>query len=353
MVNRYVVVCPQFVKGSNLKYLSDYVISYLKKLELHYYTVGYTEPIERGKEGFYNFDTWMLHELKNTKYIIDTFFSKNSFCDDNFIFIFIDYWSPSAAMIKLHTVLNRHINCKFIGWYHGSSTLKGDYFDLSFPMEKKTFEFFEISLNGLYDQIWAGSDYFISGIPVAFKNRIIKIGEPFNVDDYIMYRSLDKKKYDVVINARLDKDKIDFESLNYILEKSIDRNFLIISPVYNKSVENVLLKYNNVKIIYSMKEDEYLKTLAECKIILSLAKQEGWGYAVMKAVTVGCIPVLPDTAVYPELYEREFLYGNLDEALMMIDTFVGYYPIKTFIPSSYGLENFTFNENGLLKIKRR
>lgn len=95
-----------------------------------------------------------------------------------------------------------------------------------------------------------------------------------------------------------------------------------------------------------MKEDEYLKTLA---------KQEGWGwwYIVMKDVTVGCIPVLQNTTVYSELYGQEFLYGNMDEALMIMNIFEAYYPIKTFIPNSYGLENFTFNENGLLKIKRK
>jgi len=43
----------------------------------------------------------------------------------------------------------------------------------------------------------------------------------------------------------------------------------------------------------------------------------------------------------------------MDEALMIMNIFEAYYPIKTFIPNSYGLENFTFNENGLLKIKRK
>jgi glycosyltransferase involved in cell wall biosynthesis len=46
---------------------------------------------------------------------------------------------------------------------------------------------------------------------------------------------------------------------------------------------------------------EYLRHLANCDLVVSCAKHEFFGVAVVEAVAAGCVPVLPNALSYPEL----------------------------------------------------
>ncbi len=46
---------------------------------------------------------------------------------------------------------------------------------------------------------------------------------------------------------------------------------------------------------------EYLNYLAECDIVVSCARHEFFGIAVVEAVASGCVPLLPNSLSYPEL----------------------------------------------------
>lgn len=61
----------------------------------------------------------------------------------------------------------------------------------------------------------------------------------------------------------------------------------------------------------------YLELLASCDLVVSTARHEFFGIAVMEAVRAGCFPVLPDRLSYPELFPRGCLYrdGTLVETL--------------------------------------
>lgn len=49
---------------------------------------------------------------------------------------------------------------------------------------------------------------------------------------------------------------------------------------------------------------DYLRFLSSSDIVLSTALHEFQGLAVLEAVTLGCVPVLPDRQVYPELFGK-------------------------------------------------
>jgi glycosyltransferase involved in cell wall biosynthesis len=55
---------------------------------------------------------------------------------------------------------------------------------------------------------------------------------------------------------------------------------------------------------------DYLGFLASSDIVLSTALHEFQGLAVLEAVALGCVPVLPDRQVYPELFGNQFLYPS-------------------------------------------
>ncbi len=51
-----------------------------------------------------------------------------------------------------------------------------------------------------------------------------------------------------------------------------------------------------------------MELLARGTLVVSTARHEFFGLAVIEAVRAGCRPVLPNRLVYPELFDDEYLY---------------------------------------------
>ena len=47
--------------------------------------------------------------------------------------------------------------------------------------------------------------------------------------------------------------------------------------------------------------EDYLRQLASCDLVVSCARHEFFGVAIVEAVAAGCVPLLPDALSYPEL----------------------------------------------------
>ena len=84
------------------------------------------------------------------------------------------------------------------------------------------------------------------------------------------------------------------------------------------------------KLGYLTNEDEIVLNhqhlLKRAKVVVSYALQENFGYAIQEATYLGCIPVLPNRLVYPELYGKLHLYNTFDESVEMVrnalDTYI-------------------------------
>jgi glycosyltransferase involved in cell wall biosynthesis len=61
---------------------------------------------------------------------------------------------------------------------------------------------------------------------------------------------------------------------------------------------------------FAPSREDYLRFLASSDIVLSTALHEFQGLAVLEAVALGCVPVLPDRQVYPELFGDRYLYSS-------------------------------------------
>ena len=63
----------------------------------------------------------------------------------------------------------------------------------------------------------------------------------------------------------------------------------------------------------------YLSQLVRGNVVVSTALQENFGIAIMEAMHAGCMPLLPDRLVYPELIPRELhgrcLYSDRDDLI--------------------------------------
>ena len=67
-----------------------------------------------------------------------------------------------------------------------------------------------------------------------------------------------------------------------------------------------------------LSKSEYYDLLNKSKVVVSFALQENFGYGIQEAVRLGCIPVLPNRLVYPELYGKEYLYNTFEDSIVMV-----------------------------------
>jgi glycosyltransferase involved in cell wall biosynthesis len=69
---------------------------------------------------------------------------------------------------------------------------------------------------------------------------------------------------------------------------------------------------------YARKREEYITWLCRGNIVVSTARHEFFGMAVLEAVRGGCRPVVPDGLSYRELFPQEYRYrhGELKHALL-------------------------------------
>jgi len=70
---------------------------------------------------------------------------------------------------------------------------------------------------------------------------------------------------------------------------------------------------NIVQFGYAASRHHYLSWLAGADMILSTALHEFQGLAVLEAVQLGCIPILPNRLVYPELFRSGYLYESASQ----------------------------------------
>ena len=65
-----------------------------------------------------------------------------------------------------------------------------------------------------------------------------------------------------------------------------------------------------VQFGYASSRTEYYQWLGSADVILSTALHEFQGLAVLEAVAAGCVPIVPEREVYPELFAPEYLYPD-------------------------------------------
>jgi hypothetical protein len=223
-------------------------------------------------------------------------------------FFFSDLWFPGIESLAYMNYFCK-VNPKITGIIHAGSFTDTDFVR---DMERwaKNFEdiIFDIS-----DQIFVASEFIKRDIlkkRMVSENKLIVSGLPLDFQGLDQYAHNTHKQDIVVFNGRLCDEKQPW--------------------LFDELERQVNLKLNtDVQFIktqeQSLTKSQYYQLLAQSKVVVSYALQENFGFGIAEAAYLGCVPVVPNRLVYPELYQSNNLYNSFEHSVDQVcDAIVNY-----------------------------
>lgn len=254
--------------------------------------------------------------------------------------LLIDFFFPGLDLLEFY-LKRRGVSVFKLGLMHGGSFIDGDIYN-----EHAWLNNFENGWLDIFDLIVCPSKFFINNLNAKGKKKIRIY--PWGLD-YSLNPKLVNKKIDVIFPHRFSHDK-GVKDLLLIARKMKNTGFVLTGlgkKVINDLPDDLKLTYlelrklPNVKILGMESAKQHIETLRSAKIVLSTAKQEGFGYSIFKSIQCGAIPVLPNRCCYPEFFKEKYLYSSIDESVKLIDNFLKNYPKNYFYPNK---KLFNFNK---------
>lgn len=161
---------------------------------------------------------------------------------------------------------------------------------------------------------------------IRAKSVVISPGMDFAELDHLPEVSTKSAGPPVIIwNHRWEHDKGPvefFDALYTLQEQQIQFRLIVLGESYPNMPScfgeaKERLQYETIHFGYAPSREEYYQLLQQGDLVVSTARHEFFGIAVLEAIRAGCYPLLPDALSYPELYPKKYLYrsGKLVAAL--------------------------------------
>lgn len=224
--------------------------------------------------------------------------------DNDTKFFFSDIWFPGIESLAYLNYFYK-VNPKITGIIHAGSFTDTDFVR---DMERWAKNFEDVVFD-ICTEIYCASEFIKNDI---IKKRLVDPKKlkvtSLPLDSTLSQYHNDNKENIVIFNGRLCDEKQPwlFDRLEQVC-KDLD-----VKATFIKTQE------------LNLSKDEYYKLLAKSKVVVSYALQENFGFGVNEAVSLGCIPVLPNRLVYPEIYNKEYLFDSFDDSVKLtLDAITG------------------------------
>ncbi len=177
-------------------------------------------------------------------------------------------------------------------------------------------------------------------MPKIMEEKVIVTGLPLkssSITDNIFYMKKSENPKYVVFPHRLAPEKgLDrmIKIMTEVFDKSDDIALMITSgrpfplhcrdPALDKELHSFLdefIKFGKICLKTGLSKVQYYRNLVQCKVVLSTAYQETFGYGVLESMLCGCTPVVPGNLSYTDFLDDRFFYNSIDEAVDKILNF--------------------------------
>ena len=299
-MGRIIYVPLEHIDGRYTIHMDRDIESYLKTNNIDYvkiFPTAETPPLPKGM--FLNAPFTTKFKALQIAQIAEMY--EKGDIHDSDKFFFSDIWFPGLESLAYMNYFTKK-NPKITGVVHAGSFTDTDFVR---DMERwaKNFEdvIFDIS-----DELYVASNFIKNDI---IKKRMVNhaklkvTGLPLDFVGLDKFKNTEKKHNMVVFNGRLCDEKQPwlFDELASQVRARLGNDVTFV-----KTQE------------MNISKEGYYKLLAGSKVIVSYALQENFGFGVAEAVYLGCHPVLPNRLVYPELYDKQFLYDRFEQSVDMV-----------------------------------
>lgn len=270
---------------------SRWIPEELTRLKANFITVNgtaLTSKIELGSVlDAYGTNYWKATQMAN---LIELMHCGEVTSED--VLFFYDLWSPGIEALRY--ISNMGGEAPMItGVLHAGTWDEHDF--LVRNNLRPVFHSIESSWFDMFDVVFLGSAYHRRLILASHSvdpNKLVVTGLPFYPDEFTTGRKwIEKEPNMVVFPHRLDNEK------------------------HPEQFDALIANHPEWIGCLTMEEfttkDKYYDALAKSTIAVSCADQETFGYAMLEATALGCIPLVPDKLSYKELFCSEFRYRTL------------------------------------------
>lgn len=271
-----------------------------------------------------------LHYKATQLQTISKLFYENKIKDGDIFFIAdIEFWGIES--IRYLADLN-NIKIKLFGFNHAGSYTAEDFMQKCEPYAK----YYEEAWFNTYDKIFVGSEYHknqMCKLRNAYEDNIIVTGNPYNINEELIKVGPYIKKDQIILTNRPDYEKrpnISLDIFMILKEKYPQYKFIVTTSrkqwgngwIRDKALQ--LQKNNIIEIKENLLKINYLKLVAESKIMLSNSIEENFGYCILESLIFNTIPVLTNNYSHIELVQNDsrLLFDTIDEAIIKITNLI-------------------------------
>jgi glycosyltransferase involved in cell wall biosynthesis len=141
----------------------------------------------------------------------------------------------------------------------------------------------------------------------------------------------------IIWNHRWEFDKCPdqfFDALDAVLASGANFHLALLGENFQavpKAFERARQRYVQqiVQYGYVQSREEYIRWLQRGSIVISTARQENFGIAVVEAIRFGCVPLLPNRLAYPEIIPQQFhsvvLYEDAGDLVQKLTRLITHY----------------------------